>query len=345
MESNKYTILVTGAAGFIGAAVSKKLITNGHKVVGIDNINEYYDKNLKFNRLKDISKSLKKNSNNWYFEKGDMENKELLNQIFFKYKPKVVLNLGAQAGVRYSLENPEKFVSSNILGFSNILDACKSFEIENLIYASSSSVYGGNKKLPFKEDDAVNHPISFYAATKKSNELMAHAYSHIFKLPCTGLRFFTVYGPWGRPDMAPMIFAKCIYNQQPIDVFNHGKMKRDFTYIDDVVEAIVRCCHKPATSDDNFDPNIPKASTSLAPHRIFNVGNSQSVELLEFIRILEQEIGMKSIKNYKNIQPGDVVETASNINKLQKWINFSPSTSIEEGVYLFIKWFKKYYLI
>ena len=218
------------------------------------------------------------------------------------------------------------------MGFSNILDACKSFEIENLIYASSSSVYGGNKKLPFNEDDAVNHPISFYAATKKSNELMAHAYSHIFKLPCTGLRFFTVYGPWGRPDMAPMIFAKRIYNQQPIDVFNHGKMKRDFTYIDDVVEAIVRCCHKPATSDDNFDPNIPNASTSLAPHRIFNVGNSQSVELLEFIRILEQEIGMKSIKNYKNIQPGDVVETASNINKLQKWINFSPSTSIEEGV-------------
>ena len=338
-------ILVTGAAGFIGAALSIRLIKEGARVIGIDNLNSYYDPTLKKSRLSEIDKTLKSYEGSWKFYEASLEDDLALKLIFSESRPKVVVNLAAQAGVRYSLENPAAYVQSNLVGFSNILEACRNYEINHLLYASSSSVYGGNRNLPFQEKNSVDHPVSFYAATKKANELMAHSYSHLFGIPSTGLRFFTVYGPFGRPDMAPMIFAKAMLSGKPIDVYNYGNMKRDFTYIDDIVEGVFHCCNKPSTPNKNFNHLLPDPSSSFAPHRVFNIGNNTSVKLLQFIELLEKHLGVKAKKNFKNIQPGDVEQTFADTNELEKWINFSPSTSIEKGVKNFADWYLDYHKI
>ena len=339
----KQNILVTGAAGFIGAALAIRLLENGENVIGFDDLNSYYDINLKESRLKEITTASEKSAGKWKFYKSSLENESSLNDIFNTHSPQIVVNLAAQAGVRYSLENPSAYIQSNLVGFSNLLEQCRNHSVENFIFASSSSVYGGNKKLPFSESQSVDHPVSLYAATKKANELVAHSYSHLYGIPCIGLRFFTVYGPWGRPDMAPMIFAKSILQGKPINVFNYGKMKRDFTYIDDIVEGIYRCCYKPAEIDQNFDKYHPKKHTSFAPFRIFNIGNSEPVELLRFIEILEEHLGVKAIKNFLPIQPGDVEATAANTDLLDSWVGFKPSISIETGVENFVKWYINYY--
>ena len=343
MSINNKFVLVTGAGGFIGAAVVKQLLIEGMNVIGVDNINSYYSQRLKRDRLKLINKYAVNNSRKWLFYEDFLENKNGLDEIFKTYSPSYVINLAAQAGVRYSLENPTSYINSNLVGFSNILECCRNFGVDHFIYASSSSVYGGNKNLPFSEEQQANHPISLYAATKRSNELMAHSYSHLFKIPSTGLRFFTVYGPWGRPDMAPMIFAKSIFNDKPLKIFNYGKMQRDFTYIDDVVEAIIKCCYKPATSNSTFNYIDPNPSSSFAPHRIFNVGNSKPIELLEFLKILEAEIGKPAKLNFEDIKPGDVVATAADTALLRDWIGFTPKTKIKKGIKLFIDWYRKYY--
>ncbi len=337
------TILVTGAAGFIGAALVLRLLEDGFHVIGIDNLNPYYDPKLKETRLKGIQLFSNSSSGNWQFYKISLENQLALSKIFSCHSFDIVVNLAAQAGVRYSIENPSSYIQSNLVGFSNLLEECRNNPVKNLIFASSSSVYGGNKKLPFCESDVVDHPVSLYASTKKANELMAHSYSHLYGIPVTGLRFFTVYGPWGRPDMAPMIFAKSILNRDPINVFNFGKMKRDFTYIDDVIEGISRCCDKPAFADKNFDYINPDQSKSFAPYRIFNIGNSQPIELLKFIEILEDVLGVKAIKNFLPMQPGDVKSTAAKTDLLEDWIGFKPSTSIETGIMKFAKWYLNYY--
>tara|TARA_B100000242_G_scaffold275916_1_gene231379 strand:+ start:2274 stop:3308 length:1035 start_codon:yes stop_codon:yes gene_type:complete len=343
MKVDQKKVLVTGAAGFIGAALSLKLLEKGMSVIGIDNLNNYYDPELKKSRIKLIDDFANRNLFDWSFKQVGIEEKDKLNNIFRNFEPKIVVNLAAQAGVRYSLENPLAYINSNIVGFTNLLEASVSFGINNFIYASSSSVYGGNKKLPFNESDSVNHPISLYAATKISNELIAHCYSHLYDLPCTGLRFFTVYGPWGRPDMAPMIFAKAILNEEPIDIFNNGRMQRDFTFIDDVVEALLRCCQKPAFPDPVFNANYPEPFNSWAPYRVFNIGNSRSIDLMNFIEILEKAFGKKAIKKFKPLQPGDVINTNSNNSKLEQWINYKPTTNLEEGVLKFARWYKSYY--
>ncbi len=337
-------ILLTGAAGFIGHSVTLNLLARGESVFGIDNLNKYYEPSLKLNRLKNIEdQTLKRNNFQWQFKKCDLNDLNLLENIFNDFKPNVVVNLAAQAGVRYSIKNPKDYIQSNILGFSNILEKCAKFEVENLIYASSSSVYGAYKKHPFNENNPVGHPLSLYAATKRSNELLAHSYSNIHKLPATGLRFFTVYGPWGRPDMAPFIFTKSILEDKPIKIFNFGRMERDFTYIDDISEAVTKCCYKKATSSESFNNESPENAISFAPHRIFNIGNSKSINLLYFIETIEKELGKKAKKIYEPIQAGDVLSTYSDTNRLEKWIEYKPKTSIEKGVKLFIDWYKKYY--
>ncbi len=333
--------LVTGAAGFIGAALTRKLLKNGEQVFGIDNLNDYYDTSLKRARLLEIESANKANS--WSFNQISIENKIDLDSIFKQAKPDIVVNLAAQAGVRYSLINPRSYIQSNLVGFSEILEACKKYNVEHLVYASSSSVYGGNQLLPFHESHQVNHPVSLYAATKKSNELMAHTYSHLYGIPSTGLRFFTVYGPWGRPDMAPMLFTKAIQSGKAIRVFNYGEMERDFTYIDDIVEGIFRCCYKPATRNNNVDPVNPYSEKSTAPHRIFNIGNSNPVKLIYFINLLEKYLGKESIKEYQPIQPGDVIATAADTSALESWVGFKPITNIEEGLERFVKWYLSYY--
>ena len=335
-------ILVTGVAGFIGSAVAKRLISENHTVIGIDNLNSYYDVNLKNERLKNIN-DVKKTDLNFIFYKGSIEDETFLNKIFHDHKPSIVVNLAAQAGVRYSIDNPMSYFKSNLLGFGNIVEMCRNYNVENFVYASSSSVYGGNKKLPFKETDQVNHPVSLYAATKKSNELIAHTYSHLYQIPSTGLRFFTVYGPWGRPDMAPMIFTKAILNNQPIKVFNNGEMSRDFTFIDDIVDGVIRCCFKPATVNNKFNSFKPDPATSFSPHRIFNIGNSKVVKLLDFIEILEREIGIKAIKEFSPMQKGDVVNTSADTNLINNWVDFSSKTSLQEGIKKFISWYKIFY--
>ena len=336
-------ILVTGAAGFIGAALVKRLLLERNiKVIGIDNINNYYSPDLKKKRLNNAITNLN-DKNLWKFYNTSIENQENLKKIFHKFKPNIVVHLAAQAGVRYSIENPSAYIQSNLVGFGNILEMCREFKVENLIYASSSSVYGGNTKLPFKEEDSVDHPVSLYAATKKSNELMAHSYSHLFNLPVTGLRFFTVYGPWGRPDMAPMIFADAILNNKEIKIFNHGEMMRDFTYIDDIVEAVFRCCFKPASIDKTFDTNKHFKSSSFAPYRILNLGNSNPIKLLKFIDLLEKALGKEAKKTYLPMQPGDVVSTNSDTSKLETWINYKPKISIEEGIEKFAEWYLNYF--
>ena len=336
-------ILVTGVAGFIGAALAIRLLKNGENIIGVDDLNSYYDINLKESRLKEIKVVSEKSTGKWQFYKSSLENEASLKDIFNTHSPQIVVNLAAQAGVRYSLENPSAYVKSNLVGFLNLLEQCRNHSVDNLVFASSSSVYGGNKNLPFCESQSVDHPVSFYASTKKANELMAHSYSHLYGIPCTGLRFFTVYGPWGRPDMAPMIFAKSILNGQPINIFNYGRMKRDFTYIDDIIEGVYRCCYKPAYIDNKFNYLNPTPFTSFAPFRVFNIGNSDPIELLRFIEILEAELGVKAIKNYLPMQPGDVESTAAKTDLLENWINFKPSTSIEIGVHSFAKWYIDYY--
>ena len=279
----------------------------------------------------------------WRFERLALEDGDALMALFAEEEPSVVVNLAAQAGVRYSLENPAAYIQSNLVGFGHLLEGCRHHGTENLVYASSSSVYGGNRNLPFYEQQPVNHPVSLYAASKKANELMAHTYSHLYGLPATGLRFFTVYGPWGRPDMAPMLFARAILAGEPIKVFNHGKMQRDFTYIDDIVEGVLRCCDKPATANIAFDPLQPDPATSAAPHRVFNIGNCQPTELLRFITVMEQALGREAIKDYQPMQPGDVVATAADTQALENWVNFKPSTPIEVGVERFVNWYQDFY--
>ena len=335
-------VLVTGSAGFIGFYLCKDLLERGFDVIGIDNINSYYDPKLKGKRLEILSKiSLKDNT--WNFFKTDLLKKETLLKIFNKYKPSTVVNLAAQAGVRYSKEKPDEYINSNIVGFSNILECCRTLNVKTFLYSSSSSVYGGNTKIPFSENDSVNHPVSLYAATKRSNELIAHTYSHLYGISCTGLRLFTVYGPWGRPDMAPMIFANSIFNKKEIEIFNYGKMSRSFTYIDDVIEPIQRLIKKPASIDRKFNTNNPNPSTSWCPHRIFNIGNNKSVELDKFISLLEKEIGITAIKKYTNMPLGDVKVTLSDNSILKDWIGEMPYTSLELGIKKFVNWYRKYY--
>ena len=335
------TVLVTGAAGFIGAALSARLLQRGDRVVGLDNLNDYYDPSLKPARLRQIEAIASEDA--WRFAEMALEDGDALMALFAAEKPEVVVNLAAQAGVRYSLENPAAYIQSNLVGFGHLLEGCRHHGTKNLVYASSSSVYGGNRNLPFHEQQPVNHPVSLYAASKKANELMAHTYSHLYGLPATGLRFFTVYGPWGRPDMAPMLFARAILAGAPIKVFNHGKMQRDFTYIDDIVEGVLRCCDKPATANPEFDPLQPDPATAAAPHRVFNIGNSQPTELLRFIEVMEQALGRKAIKDFQPMQPGDVVATAADTSALEQWVGFKPSTSIETGVDAFARWYRDHF--
>ena len=336
------TILVTGSAGFIGFHLCRRLLEKGINVIGIDNLNDYYDINLKEKRLEILNEVELKN-NKWKFFKTDLTNKESILKIFEYYSPKIVVNLAAQAGVRYSLENPSAYINSNIVGFSNILEACKKTEVKNLLYASSSSVYGGNTKIPFSENDSVNHPVSLYAATKRSNELMAHSYSHLYGLSRTGLRFFTVYGPWGRPDMAPMIFANAIINKKPLKIFNHGNMSRSFTFIDDVIEILMKFLDKPAIPDKLFNTINPNSSTSWSAHRIFNIGDNKSIKITQFINFLERELGLKAIKEFKNMQKGDVVNTLSDNRILERWIGTYPKTPLDIGIKKFINWYVEYY--
>ena len=343
MIEQRSPILITGVSGFIGFAVAKNFISKGFDLIGIDNNNNYYNNKLKKKRLEILFSLSKDNNTVFHFEKIKIEDRNLLNNIFIKFLPKIVIHLAAQAGVRYSLINPDAYIQSNLLGFMNILEASKNNRINNLIYASSSSVYGANSRLPFCENDPVNHPISLYAATKKSNELMAHAYSNLFDIPSTSLRFFTVYGPWGRPDMAPMIFANSILNNIPLKIFNRGEMIRDFTYIDDVAEVVFRCAFKPAEANTKFDKSNPEASSSFAPYRVFNVGNSSPIKLLDFIEMLENALGNKAIKDYQPMQSGDVVATFSDSSLLENWINYKPSTSFKKGIETFSKWYLEFH--
>ncbi|AXH11871.1 NAD-dependent epimerase [Halarcobacter bivalviorum] len=347
-------ILVTGTAGFIGFHLAKKLLERGDEVVGLDNINDYYDVNLKYARLNELgilqneitSNKLIKSDKypNHKFIKMDLSNTNDINALFEKEKFDAVCNLAAQAGVRYSLENPHAYIDSNIKGFLNILEACRNFNVKNLSYASSSSVYGLNKSQPFKTTDHTDHPISLYAATKKSNEMMAHTYSHLYGISTTGLRFFTVYGPWGRPDMAPIIFANAISQNKDIKVFNHGNMSRDFTYIDDIVDGIVNVIDNPAKPCINLEDIIP-SDISSAPYRIYNIGNSSPTKLMDFISILEKEIGKEAKKEFLPMQDGDVESTFADINDLIKDFNYKPNINLSDGIGNFIKWYKGFYKI
>jgi len=331
-------ILVTGTAGFIGAALAERLLARGNEVLGIDNHNDYYDPALKEARLARFA-----NHAGYTHRRADLADAAAINDAFAGFKPQRVANLAAQAGVRYSLKNPRAYVQSNLVGFGNILEACRHGGVEHLVYASSSSVYGANRKLPFAVEDAVDHPVSLYAATKKANELMAHSYSHLYGLPTTGLRFFTVYGPWGRPDMSPMLFADRISRGEPIDVFNFGNHSRDFTYVDDIVEGVIRTLDHPATPDPAYDAKSPNPGTSNAPYRVYNIGNDQPVQLLRFIELLEQHLGRTVEKNLLPMQPGDVPDTWADVSALRRDVGYAPDTSIEEGVARFVAWYRDYF--
>ena len=333
-------VLVTGAAGFIGYHLSEKLVADGHSVIGVDNLNDYYDVSLKRSRLE----RLLKHDEAFEFHKLDLADSDAVQVLFAETRPDIVVNLAAQAGVRYSLKNPHAYINSNIVGFLNILEACRHHGVKHLIYASSSSVYGANTKMPFSVHHNVDHPLSLYAATKKANELMAHTYSHLYGLPTTGLRFFTVYGPWGRPDMALFIFTKAIFEGRPIQLFNNGNMKRDFTYIDDIVEALVRLVEKePPTGNPDWSGDNPDPATSFAPYRIYNIGNNNPVELNYFVEVLEKAIGRKAIKEYLPMQPGDVPATYADVDALVRDVDFKPATPIEVGIERFVKWYREYY--
>jgi UDP-glucuronate 4-epimerase len=330
-------ILVTGTAGFIGAALAQRLLARGDDVFGVDNHNDYYDPALKDARL-----ALYGDHPRYRHLRADIADAAPINRAFADFQPQRVVNLAAQAGVRYSLINPQAYVSSNLVGFVNIMEACRHHAIEHLVYASSSSVYGANRKLPFAVEDAVDHPVSLYAASKKANELMAHTYSHLYRLPTTGLRFFTVYGPWGRPDMSPILFAERISRGEPIDVFNFGNHSRDFTYIDDIVEGVIRTLDHPATPNPDYDAKAPNPGTSDAPYRVYNIGNDQPVQLLRFIELLEQNLGRTVDKRLLPMQPGDVADTWADVSALHRDVGYTPSTSIEDGVARFVAWYREY---
>ncbi len=331
-------VLVTGVAGFIGMHLSKRLLERGDEVVGIDNLNDYYDVQLKHDRLKQLE-----NFDNFTFIKMDMADREGIAMLFKEQQFNRVMNLAAQAGVRYSLENPLAYVDSNLVGFANILEGCRHNKVEHLVYASSSSVYGSNTDMPFSVHDNVDHPVSLYAATKKSGELMAHTYSHLYDLPTTGLRFFTVYGPWGRPDMSPSLFAGAILRDEAINVFNEGKMQRDFTYIDDIVEGVIRVIDKVAEPDSEYDKSSPDPATSYAPYRVYNIGNNEPVELMEFIETIENAVGKKADKNMMGMQDGDVVATFADIDALISAVGFKPATPLKDGIGKFVDWYKEYH--
>lgn len=332
--------LVTGAAGFIGFHTSQSLLSRGDTVIGIDNLNDYYDPTLKEARLLKL-----KGNNNFSFNKVDIIDKDAIDTVFNSETPDYVIHLAAQAGVRYSIENPYAYIDSNIRGFMNILEACRHNPVKHLVFASSSSVYGANTLMPFSVNHNVDHPLSLYAATKKSNELMAHTYSHLYQIPISGLRFFTVYGPWGRPDMALFIFTKKILNGEKIDVYNNGKHKRDFTYIDDIVEGVVRVTDNIATGDDNWDSDKPDPATSRDPYRLYNIGSNSPVELMYFIELIEKNLNIKADINYLPLQPGDVPATYADVDTLINNVGYSPSTSIETGIENFVNWYKEYHQI
>ncbi|UCC56072.1 MAG: NAD-dependent epimerase [Gammaproteobacteria bacterium] len=333
-------ILVTGSAGFIGSELSLHLLERGDEVIGIDNLNDYYDVGLKKARLERT-----------VAYKGytdihvDLEDREAIAGVFKKYKPECVVNLAAQAGVRYSLENPLAYVDTNILGFANILEGCRHNNVEHLVYASSSSVYGSNTRMPFSVHDNVDHPVSLYAASKKANELMAHTYSHLYRLPTTGLRFFTVYGPWGRPDMAYFRFTQKILAGEPIDVFNNGNHQRDFTYIDDIIEGVIRVLDRIPEPDPDWSGDAPDSATSTAPYRLYNIGNNESVELMYYIEVLENCLGKKAEKNMLPMQPGDVQATYANVDDLVRDVGYKPATTVEEGIARFVDWYHEYYAV
>ena len=332
-------ILVTGAAGFIGFHLSRRLLSAGRTVIGIDNLNPYYEVRLKEDRLAILAKD-----RGFRFARLDIADRGAMTDLFLREKPPLVVHLAAQAGVRYSLTNPYAYLDSNLTGFLNILECCRHHGASHLVFASSSSVYGGNTKMPFSVHDNVDHPVSLYAATKKANELMAHAYAVLYGIPCTGLRFFTVYGPWGRPDMALFLFTRAILNGEPIDVYNEGKMERDFTYIDDIVEGIIRVMARPPTLDPEWNGACPDPAGSFAPYRIYNIGNSQPVALLDFIAALEKHLGRKAIMRLLPLQPGDVPATYADVADLAAAVGFQPATTIEEGIGRFVAWYREYYL-
>ena len=331
-------VLITGAAGFIGMHCALRLLDRGDEVVGVDDLNDYYDVTLKQVRLDRLTSYA-----NFDFIRASIEDKTAMDDLFARHRPQRVINLAAQAGVRYSLENPHAYVDANLQGFMNILEGCRHHDVEHLVYASSSSVYGGNTTMPFSESHSVDHPVSLYAATKKANELMAHTYSHLYGLPVSGLRFFTVYGPWGRPDMALFKFAKAMRDGQPIDVYNHGRMVRDFTYIDDIVEGVIRVLDKVATPDPAFDPAVPNPGTAAVPYRLFNIGNGQPTPLMDYIAALEKALGVTAKKNMMDMQPGDVPATSADTAALRDWVGFAPDTPVEVGVARFVEWYVQYY--
>ena len=346
-------ILVTGTAGFIGYHLARKLLDRGDEVVGLDNINDYYDVNLKYARLKELGiekediedrqKCVSKKYDRHSFYKIDLADKEAMNKLFETEEFDAVMHLAAQAGVRYSIENPHAYVQSNIMGFLNILEGCRRMGVKNLAYASSSSVYGLNQSQPFKTTDKTEHPVSLYAATKKSNEMMAHTYAHLYGIRTTGLRFFTVYGPWGRPDMAPMLFTEAILNDKPVNVFNNGRMSRDFTYIDDIVDGLIKVINKPAKPNEKWNPDDPDISSSSAPYKLYNIGNNAPVLLMEFIQILEEALGKKAEKNFMPMQDGDVVSTYADVTGLMEEFEYKPDTNLKDGISKFVKWYKDFY--
>ena len=336
-------ILITGIAGFIGYHLAIKCLEEKYEVIGIDNLNNYYDVNLKEKRIDELyKKSLSLNSKFKYYV-NNIEDYEKIEKIYKSFEPNCVIHLAAQAGVRYSLENPLAYINTNLLGFGNIIELSKKYKVDNFLYASSSSVYGGNENMPYKESSQVGHPVSLYAATKRSNELIAHTYSNLYSLPCTGLRFFTVYGPWGRPDMAYFSFTKAILKNEPIKVFNKGEMLRDFTYIDDVIEILYRLINKPAVAEKNFNKKEPDPSVSWAPHKVLNIGNSNPQYLMEYISAIEESLNIKANKVYLPMQPGDVKATFSDSTSLKKWIGFHPQTPIKLGIKKFVEWYLSYY--
>jgi UDP-glucuronate 4-epimerase len=331
-------VLVTGAAGFVGMHTAERLLGRGDEVVGLDSLNDYYDTSLKRARLDRLE-----GRPGFTFVQADIADRDAVAGVFANHAPQRVVHLAAQAGVRYSLENPYAYANANLTGFLNIMEGCRHNRVEHLVYASSSSVYGANEQMPFRASDPVDHPVSLYAATKKANELMAHTYSHLYGIPTTGLRFFTVYGPWGRPDMAPMLFAEAILAGEPIRVFGHGQMSRDFTYIDDIVEGVVRALDQPATADPTFDPGAPDPAASHAPYRVYNLGNGRPTGLLRFIEVLEAELGAVAIKQLCDMEPGDVAATWADVSPLRDAVGFAPDTPVEVGVARFVAWYRQYY--